>query len=192
MDTFEGDFIGRARTGATQWAKDLLSTDPSWWVILGTETTGLGDTDEILQVAAIDGAGNVLLDNVLIKPTKSISESASRIHGITDETVKDAPSFMDVWKEIEPVIYGKLLIIYNASFDIRMMQQSAIACGVAILEFPCDWNDAMDQYAQWYGEWSNYHGSFRWQRLPNGDHTALGDCRAVLELIKKMAGEEGA
>jgi len=191
MDTFEGDFIGRARTGAAQWAKDLLSTDPSWWVILDTETTGLGDSDQIVQVAAIDGAGNVLLDNVLIKPTIPISEGASRIHGITDESVKDAKTFPDVWKEIDAVIYGKLLIIYNAGFDIRLMQQSARAHG-AFLEFPCDWNDAMDQYAQWYGEWSDYHGSFRWQRLPNGDHTALGDCRAVLELIKKMAGEEGA
>ena len=139
-------------------------------------------------MAAIDGAGNVLLDNVLIKPTIPITESACRIHGITDESVKDAQSFMDVWKDISDVIYGKLLVIYNAGFDIRMMQQSAIACGVALLEFPCDWNDAMDQYSRWYGEWSDYHGSFKWQRLPGGDHTALGDCKAVLELIKRMAG----
>jgi DNA polymerase-3 subunit epsilon len=188
MEPFEGDFIGRARTSAAQWAKDLLSTDPNWWVILDTETTGLSDSDQIVQVAVIDGAGNVLL-NTLVKPTIQISESASRIHGITDETVKDARSFMVVWDEISDLIYGKLLIIYNAGFDLRLMQQSAMACGATMLEFPCDWNDAMDQYSQWCGEWSDYRGNFRWQRLPSGDHSALGDCQAVLALIKRMAGE---
>jgi DNA polymerase-3 subunit epsilon len=188
MDTFEGDFIGRARESASQWAIDLLSTDPNWWVILDTETTGLGDTDQIVQVAAINGAGNVLL-NTLVKPTIPISESASRIHGITESTVDGARSFMEVWDDISDLIYGKLLIIYNADFDIRLMQQSALACGATMLEFPCDWNDAMGQYAQWCGEWSDFHGSFRWQRLPGGDHSALGDCQAVLALIKRMAGE---
>lgn len=188
MDTFEGDFIGRARASATEWAKSLLAS-PETWVILDTETTGLDSTDQIVQVAAIDGAGNVLLDNVLIKPTISISERASQIHGITDEVVKDARSFAEVWEKIYQVIYGKTMIIYNAGFDIRLMQQSARACGNMMLEFPCDWNDAMEEYARWYGEWSDYHGSFRWQRLPSGDHSALGDCRAVLALIKRMAGE---
>jgi DNA polymerase-3 subunit epsilon len=45
----------------------------------------------------------------------------------------------------------------------------------------------MLQYAEWFGEWNSYHQSFRWQKLQGGDHSALGDCFATLELIKRMA-----
>lgn len=33
------------------------------------------------------------------------------------------------------------------------------------------------------------HGNNRWQKLPGGDHSALGDARATLAVIRKMAGE---
>ena len=41
--------------------------------------------------------------------------------------------------------------------------------------------------AEWVGEWNDYRGSFRWQKLQGGDHSALGDCIATLETIRKMA-----
>jgi DNA polymerase-3 subunit epsilon len=43
------------------------------------------------------------------------------------------------------------------------------------------------KHAEWVGEWNDYRGSFRWQKLQGGDHSALGDCVATLETIKKMA-----
>jgi DNA polymerase-3 subunit epsilon len=45
----------------------------------------------------------------------------------------------------------------------------------------------MLKHAEWVGEWNDYHGSFRWQKLVGGDHSALGDCLATLETIRKMA-----
>ena len=48
---------------------------------------------------------------------------------------------------------------------------------------------AMRQYAKYCGEWNSYYNNFKWQPLSGGDHSALGDCRATLELIKRMAGE---
>ena len=45
----------------------------------------------------------------------------------------------------------------------------------------------MLMYAQFVGEWNPRHGDYRWQRLPSGDHSAIGDCRATLALIHKMA-----
>ncbi|MGW7244638.1 hypothetical protein [Streptomyces sp. NPDC054804] len=40
--------------------------------------------------------------------------------------------------------------------------------------------DAMEPYAAWVGEWSDYWGDYVWQRLPGGDNRALGDCIAVV------------
>lgn len=177
------DFIFDAHEAAKEWARSMLKGDPSSWVILDTETTGLGSSDQVVQVAIIDGAGNVLMDNVLIKPTIHISFDASRIHGITDETVKDAMPFQEVWPEIYKHIDGKHLVIYNKDFDMRILKQSS----EMTITFPDRVACAMAAYSEYVGDWNDYYGNFRWQRLPGGDHTALGDCHAVLELIKDMA-----
>jgi DNA polymerase III subunit epsilon len=44
-------------------------------------------------------------------------------------------------------------------------------------------------YSQWVGERNEYHGDYKWQRLPGGDHSALGDCKATLEVIEAMAAD---
>lgn len=182
------DFIFDAHEEAREWALDLLKKNPNDWVILDAETTGLGSYDEVVQVAMIDGAGNVLMDNVLVKPTVHIPIDARRVHGITDEMVQDAPRFTQVWGEIYRHMDGKVLVIYNADFDTRILRQSAKATGDDELLFSFKrLTCAMNAYSEYVGEWNDYHGNFRWQRLPGGDHTALGDCRAVLELIRDMA-----
>lgn len=45
----------------------------------------------------------------------------------------------------------------------------------------------MKVYSAFVGEWSDYHKSFKFQRLTGGDHTAIGDCKATLALLKKMS-----
>jgi DNA polymerase-3 subunit epsilon len=184
--TFD-EFLDNARKEATQWALGLLSRDPSTWIILDTETTGLGSRDEIVQIGAIDGSGNVLIDNTLVKPTIAIAADAQAIHGISNQIVASAPNVREIFHQVYEVTDEKLIVIYNADYDMRMFQQSAQA-----LSYPTKWHYAkvecaMHMYAQWYGEWNDYRGSFKWQRLPSGDHSALGDCRATLELIHRMA-----
>jgi hypothetical protein len=48
----------------------------------------------------------------------------------------------------------------------------------------------MRQYAAWVGEWSERHGDWRWPRLPGGDHTPVGDGRATLALVRRLAAGE--
>lgn len=186
-----GDFIGEAHTSAVAWANELLARDPLTWVILDTETTGLDDRDEVIQIGVIDGGGSVLMNNQLVKPTCTITAVAHSIHGITLEMLDDAPSFGEVMFDLQMVVKGKLLVIYNAEYDLRMIRQSGQAHGININLSVEGVTCAMEEYAKWTGEWSEYKGAFRWQRLPLGDHTALGDCRSVLQLIKRMARKEG-
>ncbi|GGX57609.1 3'-5' exonuclease [Streptomyces chartreusis] len=51
-------------------------------------------------------------------------------------------------------------------------------------------DDVMAPYSTWVDEWSDYWGNYAWQPLPSGCHRALGDCQAVLELLKEMGNGE--
>jgi len=187
MNINDSNFIDEARNEAAEWARSLLKRAPSTWLILDTETTGLGSRDEIIQIGAIDGVGNILLDNILIKPTTQITQPAYEIHHISSEMVAGAPSFVEVWPRVFHAIDGKLLVIYNADYDLRMLSQSGRAHDFPISFTFESYSCAMKRYAEWYGDWNDYRGSFRWQRLPSGDHSSLGDCRSVLKLIQIMA-----
>ena len=48
----------------------------------------------------------------------------------------------------------------------------------------------MIMYARFIGEWASWKDDYKWQKLPGGDHTALGDCIATLNIIKEMANTE--
>ena len=159
-------------------------------LILDTETTGLHGNAEIVQIGIIDLSGAVLLDT-LVKPTRPISRDASAIHGITDAKVADAPTFADLAPQLRELLSGVTVVIYNAAFDERMLEQSAQAHQLTyeVPIFAGEYTCAMEPYSTWCGDWSSYHGSYRWQRLPGGDHSALGDCRACLAVLKRMAGD---
>lgn len=181
---------------AAKWARVLLKEG---FVVLDTETTGLnkGRDDEPVQIAIIDQAGTVMLDT-LLKPSFPIPADATRIHGITDEMVKDAPTFADIQERFIEAIRGKRVVIYNASYDQAIIVNAtkpADPFWVHASGTTC----AMAMYAQFYGEWNDYRGSYKWQSLVNAcsqqgievgpvpAHSALGDCLRTLALIRKMA-----
>ncbi len=178
------DVIDSDREKAAQWARDLLAR--SDWVILDTETTGLDHTAEVVQIAVLSPDGTVLLDT-LVRPTRPIPPDATRIHGITDAMVADASPWADVHAHVQLLIGNCDVVVYNADYDRRVMRQCSYAAGLGGLT-PRDWLCAMEMYAQWYGDWSDHHGSYRWQKLQGGDHSALGDCRATLAALGRMAG----
>jgi DNA polymerase III subunit epsilon len=133
--------------------------------------------------------GNTLLDT-FIKPTKRkrMSSDATAVHGITMAMLKDAPTFADIYPEFLKIIKGKTVLIYNAKYDGQMIMQTAQQDGFKIKPF--DAKCIMIAYSAFIGDWSDYHQSYTFKKLPGGDHTAIGDCRATLKLIQKMANSE--
>ena len=175
----------RHQRGAINWASYVLQRGKKY-VILDTETTGLGKTDEIVQLAVIAMDGSVLF-NENIKPTKRkrMSREASEIHGLTMKILKDCPTFRDLRKPLKQAIGRRTIITYNAEFDERLVRQTRDLAGGF---FPRGiWDCAMLQYARFVGQWNHYYGNYRWHKLQGGDHTALGDCLATLDLIRTMA-----
>lgn len=167
-------------------------------LVLDTETTGLDDKAEIIEIAVIDATGKVLL-NTLVKPSKPIPPEATAIHGITDEMVKDAPTWPEVSPQLCSLISGKTIAIYNAEYDIRLLEQTdriwKVTPKISVMpQIVC----AMHEYAEFYGQKSE-RGGFKWQKLTSAaeqqgviiegtPHRALSDCLTTLGVIKAMAG----
>ena len=166
-------------------------------IILDTETTGLGSTDEICEITVIDAETAQPLINTLIKPKYSIPEEAIKIHGINNDMVSDAPDYSYIHQHLQSIFQEKNVIIYNASFDLRMLQQSAFKYNLIPLNIHsviC----AMKWYAEYYGQWNDFRNDFKWQRLGNAArqqgidiqdlsaHRALDDCEITRRLIKKV------
>lgn len=168
------------------------------YLVLDTETTGLHD-GEIVQIAIIDSSGFTSLD-ALVKPSRPIPPDATRIHGITDEMVNDSPTWAQLTDYIASILRGRNVVVYNAVYDRKMMHQSAEKAGLPKVDWKgfSNWWCAMDAFSEVYGEWNSYHRSYRWQRLTTAAryyrlpvvdaHSALGDCRITLGVVKAMAG----
>lgn len=176
----------RHQREAVDWARGVFERRGQY-VILDTETTGLTEKDEIIQMAIVDLYGKELF-NQNFKPSsdrKRISAKASSIHGLTMKVLKDCPRFYQAADALAAAIGNRTIITYNADFDRRLYQQTRKLAGGYM---PAGrWECAMLKYAQFVGEWNTRHGNYRWHALMGGDHTALGDCMATLRLIKSMA-----
>jgi DNA polymerase III subunit epsilon len=177
------NFIELARIEAHEKAKIWLWSD---FVIVDTETTGLYNADAI-EISVIDHNGTTLFDS-RIQTAKTIEAKAEAVHGISAKSLDTAPTFEAVYDRLAEILKGRLVLIYNAGFDLPILDRMSEAIGkptisTIIKDFDC----VMECYAAFVGEWNDYHGNFRWQRLPSGDHSALGDCLATLEVIKRMA-----
>ncbi|MEG4595209.1 3'-5' exonuclease [Microcoleus sp. F8_C2] len=181
----EVGFIERDRVNAVKWAREQLSLND--WIILDTETTGLDDA-EIVEIAIIDRTKETLLDT-LIKPSIPIPPAeVTEIHGISDEMVASAPSFPTVYPRIVEVLKYKRILIYNAEFDIKILNYCCRFHSLPILKLAKRSDCLMEWVAQWAGNWSYYHKDYQYVPL-NGGHRALGDCTAAFELIKLMAAD---
>ncbi len=110
----------------------LQITKPLAFIDLETTGTNLG-TDRIVEIAIVkllpDGTKSV--KRKLINPQMPIPKTASDIHGITDEMVKDAPTFADVARELKQMLDGCDLAGYNSNrFDIPLLMEEFLRANV--------------------------------------------------------------
>ncbi len=173
------------------------------YLILDTETTGIGYKDEICEIAIINADGEPLL-NTLVKPLGTIPVAAISIHGITNTHVANAASWQTVWQQVATVITGKDIVVYNADFDRKLMYQSSKAWNMP----QPDWKAlqatfwcCMEAFSEIFGDWNPYHQDYRWQKLetavryyrsePFGAHRALGDCLDTRLVCRGIVEDKG-
>jgi DNA polymerase III subunit epsilon len=167
---------------AILWARAILS-NPTKYYILDTETTGLHNP-EIVELAIIDIEGNMII-NQRFCPTCGVEPGASAIHGLTNATLAKCPNWHVVADKLEDILLERKLLIYNFDYDRGAITNTYRNHNLRppLIDGDC----VMHWYSQFVGDFNDYRRVYRWQKLPGGDHSAIGDCIATLEVIKRMA-----
>lgn len=159
------------------------------------ETTGLDIVkDRIIQIAVVrkDNDGKIEEKKVLINPEIPIAPEATEVHGITNEMVKDAPTFKQVARSLYKYIEGYDLSGYNIlRFDLPLLVEELLRAGVDFSFDGVKIIDVMKIYKKLHprdlGSCYNYYTG----RTLDGAHDALNDTRATAEILDAMTKEEG-
>lgn len=182
-----------ARHKAVQIASAILDLQP---VYLDTETTGLDRDAEIVEISILDANGATLFES-LVRPRQPIPADAIWIHGITNDMVQSAPTWPAIWPTVRSLLLGRTIAIYNAEYDLRLMQQSHS-------RYRLPWREQlktfciMKLYAEYRGEWDSKRRAYRYfsldqacqhfaLSLPNR-HRATADSLLARSLLHFIAG----
>jgi DNA polymerase III subunit epsilon len=112
----------------------LTLTKPIAFIDL--ETTGVSlSTDRIVEIAIIKILPDQsrVIKRKIINPQMPIPKGSTDVHGITDEMVKDAPTFKQVANEVKVFIDGCDLGGYNSNrFDIPILMEEFLRAGLDV------------------------------------------------------------
>ena len=76
-----------------------------------------------IGVSVIEGGSIVRDFYSLVDPEQPFDWFNSVLTGINEETVFDAPSFPELWPELEPILSSGILVAHNASFDLGVLRK---------------------------------------------------------------------
>ncbi len=160
------------------------------YLVLDTETTGIV-MPELVSIAVIDHRGRTVVDET-IRPAKPIEPEASAVTGITNEMVRDRAEFPAIYEQLQAALGGRLVVIYNAAYDLRALANTCARYGLEIPKFRY-WC-AMEWFARLFGNWDDQRQAYVWQKLSvaaeyfeveqKTAHTALADCLTTWRVLE--------
>ena len=170
---------------------NLLNTYVADYVVFDLETTGISPkTDEVIEISAVKVKQGKVTDefSTLVNPKCRIPYGASRVNGITDDMVAEAPFFEQVLEEFLEFIKGFVLVGHNiARFDMNFLYRDVEkyferslpnnyidTLQMARRELPDLEHHRLTDLAEYY------------EISAEGAHRALNDCRMNQQVFEKM------
>ncbi len=155
--------------------------------VIDLETTGIDlATDKIVEIAIVKlmPDGSTQKKRKIINPQRPIPVAASNVHGITDEMVKDAPTFKQVANEIKQFLTNCDLGGYNSNrFDIPMLVEEFLRSG---LDFSMESRRLVDVQKIFHTMEQRTLGAaykFYCNKILENAHSAEADAAATLEIL---------
>lgn len=103
-------------------------------IVLDTETTGLSAEggDRIIEIGCVELVGRKLTGNnkhYYLNPERDSHEDALKVHGISNEFLRDKPKFAAICDELIEYVAGAEIIIHNAAFDVGFLNKELELAG---------------------------------------------------------------
>lgn len=151
------------------------------------ETTGINlGTDRIVEIAIVKilPDGNKSIKRKLINPEIPIPKAVSDIHGITNEMVKDAPTFRQAAHELKQVLDGCDFAGYNSNrFDVPLLIEEFLRAEV---DFDMKGRRMLDVQNIFYKmEQRTLSAAYKFycKKTLDGAHSAEVDAKATCEIL---------
>lgn len=127
----------------------------------------------------------------LVDPETYFDRFNIRLTGINEYAVKDAPTFGHLWRQIEPILSGGILVAHNAVFDLGVLKRCL--CGYDIfwrerVHYICTVQTGrrlLPNMSHKLNVMCDYYG------IPLDHHHAASDSRACAQILLKHM-EQGA
>lgn len=115
-----------------------------------------------------------------------------RIHGITPEHVKDAPTLTELWPAIAPVLEHQVVVAHNAPFDISVLRHSLYANALPIpeLQYLCSARLARMAWPELTSH--SLHFLAACHNIELDHHNAESDAKAASAIVLTIAHERAA
>lgn len=159
-------------------------------VVFDLETTGLSiNLDRIVEIAylKIMPNGVVFKSDILLNPEMNIPEEAIEVHGITNEDVKDKPTFkrvaQDLWGVFCDCSYGGFNIL---TFDLPILRREFLRVG---LDFDFTQAKIIDSKTVYHAmEPRTLSAAYKFYcgKEHTEAHSALADVEVTAEILKQQ------
>ena len=167
-------------------------------IFLDTETTGLSvkDGDRVLEIACIETENLIPTNRIfhkLINPQVEVSPEALKVHGYSNDFLKDKKKFEDIVEDFLEFIKNRKLIIHNAPFDIGFLNNELIKTKNKILNIK-NVEDTLSFARSKFPSSSNSLDSlckrFNIDNSKREKHNALLDCELLRQVYINLVGEK--
>jgi DNA polymerase-3 subunit epsilon len=152
------------------------------------ETTGINiSNDRIVEIAIVKIAidGTKLVKRKIINPLIPIPQGASDVHGITDDMVKDAPTFKAIANEVKQFLDNCDLGGYNSNrFDLPLLIEEFSRAGI---DFNIDGRKLVDVQKVFHlMEQRTLSAAYKFycNKVLEGAHGAEADATATWEVLE--------
>jgi DNA polymerase III subunit epsilon len=156
--------------------------------VIDLETTGISlSADRVIEIAIVKimPDGKKISKRKLLNPEMPIPPASTEIHGISNEMVKDAPTFKQVGNELKQFIENCDLAGYNSNrFDIPMLAEEFLRIG---MEFDCKGRKLVDVQKIFHlMEQRTLSAAYKFYCNKNleGAHSAEVDATATWEVLE--------
>lgn len=151
------------------------------------ETTGLNlHTDRIVEIAIVKIVpnGERMIKRKLINPEMPIPAQVSKIHGITDEMVKDAPVFKKIANEIKQFLHNCDIAGYNSNrFDIPLLVEEFLRADLNVVFDNCKLLDVQKIFHMMEQRTLSAAYQFYCNKNLDNAHSAEADAMATSEIL---------